>query len=734
MIEADKIKQNDNDGLSNKSKPIAKIVPMSSVDDSSREPSAQLQETTTLHASAGQIITNLQSPPIQAADENLKEQLKHFKRILNQNNTILNIITRGNLTSFDTNVLGCLLFIVSIVYITDVAILSSFLFSLFSTSLFFITIVIFILHCNYEIGCEALQSFLVWYKVIHACLGITARAIFENFYDTDDQKDKNEGWSQGWIYFRAIILIMNITLGVFAISVLDGFNSSINLRRIVLKIIVSFVGIFILTYQWLGLYVNRNNRDITNSIEITINDIKYNFYWQNIALSSYGKVLAFLIGQMYHNIRHYKRLNIVPQAAFVRYYSGYIDICPNHCHHNSRSGSSDNSPNTIQLQSSHKNSDKSRKANLGTLGENTTETDGLKNMDVDNHGEDLWQKARRRISMQLQLETRDVLSNHEVRDVLDKLDIDNTYSQKRSDELSHRQLNDEERKRINKGRYIILDMQIESTLLFKLLKNVFKFDIQKCLHISQLINKDKTEVFCVIIGFFFAILRLVFIHNIAFVVICDIIAFVSCLAIFCNLNYGLIHFKKTSLILYWKCYNIVTMCIAAYYLQYKYQTLFFKNENEFNASIADSVLIVVIVCFCTCFISLSQGMMCRKWIKIIAILFMIGFVSYHGLYHFLRPNYNYQVSFVLNQSFDLRAIIVSKSFDLVIFFTYQLVLIAKHPQRINLISKIPIEWTDDTSNQKSNSDNKNNVNVNIDKSQEERIELTRTTDDSKPTT
>ena len=51
---------------------------------------------------------------------------------------------------------------------------------------------------------------------------------------------ENEGLSQRWIHFRVIIFIAHIVLGV-----LHRFDPNFNLKRTVVKIIISFVGICI---------------------------------------------------------------------------------------------------------------------------------------------------------------------------------------------------------------------------------------------------------------------------------------------------------------------------------------------------------------------------------------------------------------------------------------------------------------------------------------------------------
>ena len=690
--------------------------------------------------------------------DNLRKQLRYFKRKLNADNTILSKLPcclSKPVSSFPTSILSLLLLLSSLLYLLgDIKGISSlgFIYTLIATIVFFITIIVFILHCNCEIALEALKSFLVWYKVVHACIGITSRMVFEGFYITPEQEEKNQGWSNEWLYFRAILVIINITLGVFGISALDGFHSSfgdkcmkkfgINDKRNYFKIIVSIVGILILANQWLSLYTNRNNRNIYNSIHVTLFDNKeYDFYWRNIALSSYSKVLAFLVAQLYHNIRHFDRINIVPQPALVHYFEKYdhrnhraqsivqsksgvtspnrrrsYDLTPNtknDVQHGLSSKPNDLSPqdkqqdeqqvkSSVKKPALHQTTQtlSGKNANVmlahgGTRIDSDDDDAGQETLDVhvgmeSRHRElsSISQMSQSVMKIRSLLGERHVLDNEELTRKLNALNFEMSPH-----ELSHRALDDDERKKLNENKHIVLDLKIEATVFYWICRKIFCFNRNKAARISELLNRDRTELFFVCIGFFFAILRN-FIEDISIVLMCDIIAFISCLVILFNLNYVLLYFKRRSLILYWKCYNIITMYAAIYYLEYQENEGFFQNKNKNiqNANIANAVFLILIVFCCAYFISLSQGMMWYKWIKIVAVLFMIGFVSRQGIEHFVRQNYDYQVPFILNENFSLRAIIVSKSFDLVIWFTYQLIQIWRHPQRINLISKIEIIW------------------------------------------
>ena len=83
---------------------------------------------------------------------------------------------------------------------------------------------------------------------------------------------------------------------------------------------ISLIGISILTYQWVALYFSSKN-NANNVLEIVLFHQKYQFYWRSISLSSYSKVVIFLWAKFYNNIKHPKRVNVVPLGVNVIYYS-----------------------------------------------------------------------------------------------------------------------------------------------------------------------------------------------------------------------------------------------------------------------------------------------------------------------------------------------------------------------------------------------------------------------------
>ena len=94
-------------------------------------------------------------------DDDLKEHLSHYAKELNKSDTILSQLPCFGIKSFPTTVLAIILLFTSLVYlIGDIGGIDSlgFGYSLFATIVFFNTIAIFILHCNYFIALEALQS------------------------------------------------------------------------------------------------------------------------------------------------------------------------------------------------------------------------------------------------------------------------------------------------------------------------------------------------------------------------------------------------------------------------------------------------------------------------------------------------------------------------------------------------------------------------------------------------
>ena len=121
---------------------------------------------------------------------------------------------------------------------------------------------------------------------------------------------------------------------------------------------------------------------------------------------------------------------------------------------------------------------------------------------------------------------------------------------------------------------------------------------------------------------------------------------------------------------------MVTMYIAIYYLLCRKQANFFANREKINQSVADAIflnLINHVSWYIFYFIMTTYDV--AKVLKTVAMMLFIGVVSYQGITHFAQQNYDDQVSFAFGQKISLRAIIVSKSFDLIIWFTYQFVVI-----------------------------------------------------------
>ena len=114
--------------------------------------------------------------------------------------------------------------------------------------------------------------------------------------------------------------------------------------------------------------------------------------------------------------------------------------------------------------------------------------------------------------------------------------------------------------------------------------------------------------------------------------------------------------------------------------------------------------------FVTLFISLSQATMWHKYVKISAILIIITLIVSQGIIHFFKPNYDYEMTLFLGKTISLRALIVSKSFDLGIWFLYQLFLVCKHPRKLYMTSKI--EWYDGEAGAKSCNNLTFNINNN----------------------
>lgn len=179
-----------------------------------------------------------------------------------------------------------------------------------------------------------------------------------------------------------------------------------------------------------------------------------------------------------------------------------------------------------------------------------------------------------------------------------------------------------------------------------------------------------------------------------FIIVLHFVALICCVLLFSDMNYTLLYYKKTSFVLHWKLYNVITLFIAQYYLQSKMKMNQFDKSWEMYESIIYSVIVISYITILVLGISLHQGFAVTKinqyW-KIIVTLAGIVFVSRIGIIHYFDENLEYQAK-ILGQKFSIRNLILSKAFDLALWFSYQLYQIIQKPNTLHLLSKIEINW------------------------------------------
>ena len=185
---------------------------------------------------------------------------------------------------------------------------------------FLVTVTLFILNCNAYIFKQSLQSFIVWYKTINATIGMFARIMY---YDAFIQY-----WSNGKItslhaenqeMVRACIAtsglgILSSFIGVFTLALLDGYATKGNK----IKRVFMIVGITLIQILYFELYFNIYDYNVNKSMTINFgNNVQVSLFWRDIAMTSLFKANVFFVAQVYHNLRHPQRLNVVPLPAII---------------------------------------------------------------------------------------------------------------------------------------------------------------------------------------------------------------------------------------------------------------------------------------------------------------------------------------------------------------------------------------------------------------------------------
>ena len=545
----------------------------------------------------------------------VRHQIHNFAIELNPQNTIIHqhFPTFFELQNGLLSKLGMLCLIL---YLFDQSIndfvIHSLILSTITKLIMLITLILHILNCNLYIITQALKSFIVWYKSIHAFIGITSRLIYYHFWINDiwyvDVKAGSNATT--WLYyFNGILVIINISLGVFTLCILDGLYTGASNKANNIKRLAVVVGLCVICWFWIELYFNLYTKyDPLKSFDFIFGQ---SLYWRSIALSSFFKAFVFLCSQLSLNLRtpNINKINVIPLPVIIKY-TRYTN-------------------NSAQIA-----------ANLGA-----------QTPSVDNNS-------------QLSVNTHTHIHTHV------------------TESATHE---------------FFVSVPMEITVLFILLTKVFKINIEASLYYSQLFRKT-IWLNCVLIALLIILLIIkimLFDYLIgSVVIIIDIFILLIWIVLFLDLNFELLYFRRRSLTLIWKVYNIITLMSAIYYLRFKFERAQF-NKEQFE-SIGESIVTFIITIFYviigTVSISLHQGYTLNvKW-KLLIIFFYIAIVLQYMIYHYFNQNYDVNVN-LLGHDISMRSIIIAKSFDLSLWFSYQLYQVYNNAHQMNLVSRVRLDWT-----------------------------------------
>ena len=280
-------------------------------------------------------ITTLETVITSSSGPTFKHKIKGFTIDLRKNNTILDQLdchcacltqfeakfpylkhfnSKGALLS--TTAISCVTTIISIWnpfhnHLTNVCV------DLISTLLVLIAIILCIMKTNVYVIKQGLQSFIVYYKCFHVLIGLIAREKYYNFWTKSNNYTNVDGVGIMEIT-HGVLICLTAFLGIFAISIFDGFATRSNkIKRIVLLVAISF-----LIYFWIELYFNLYPSYILNtkqSFTINMFNTKHEYYLRSLALSSLFKTLVFTISQLSRNITIPNRINVIPLPVNIKY-------------------------------------------------------------------------------------------------------------------------------------------------------------------------------------------------------------------------------------------------------------------------------------------------------------------------------------------------------------------------------------------------------------------------------
>ena len=603
---------------------------------------------------------------------NLKSQLKTFSIKLNSHNTIhytvnsfvlklffdknSNIIKNLQAIPFKKRTIIYLYLGVLLVWIMDRTLndllLNSLLFQLFITS-YIIFAVLTVLSCiNIYVVKQITQYSLVfWYKLIYTIIAIISRMIYFDFWIDWKYNDISGKNSSGMIYFVGCCQIIAFLIALLIAIWSDGV-STLHITPNIVKFMMT-VGVLLMTYFYYQLYFNLYDFNIYKSINITFgnNNNVYPFYWRSIALSSFSKIIVFLSAQIYNQFKHSSKINIIPLPVSL------IAIS-----YNQAKADANADAMTFELH---------KATNSNTIAIATT--------------------TAREIS------TGSATASAENVNV----NVNANANETELEFSSFEQLKSN----------IQVTVIIEQTLFYSLLLFPARFGLisktntnidgietidnnykMKCIKYSGFLHSNVKYIFGL------CSINTLLLYFFGSNIVINLFELILLTLLLLNINTKFVYFKRKSFVLYWKLYNTLTLWIVIFSLDYVTKSNKFNPNtyplNDYNIALATTnatistlnwVLVIFIASLGNGFIQVSN-----KW-RLFGLFIIIAANLRRAIYHFFNPEIDYQVKF-LNEQFSLRSLIVTKCFDLSLWFCVQFYQMLKYPSKMFVTSKIQLKW------------------------------------------
>ena len=114
----------------------------------------------------------------------------------------------------------------------------------------------------------------------------------------------------------------------------------------------------------------------------------------------------------------------------------------------------------------------------------------------------------------------------------------------------------------------------------------------------------------------------------------------------------------------------------------------------FITGVIDSIIVCFYVTICVAGVSLHHGFcgVTRRFGRLLITVYVLSFVVARTASHYLDSDYDVEISLIKGQKISVRSVIVSKGFDLFIWFSYSCWNIITKPQTLLLRSKIELKW------------------------------------------